>query len=275
MGAGDGFIVTSPVLTVARFLLTRTRAAKGARWDQGARAGWDVPPGAPDEIAVFARRRVCGIPDVVARGILAWWDAGRPAIVIAEIPSAGEVLARQAGGARHVSLVDDARAREHGDARHPDGLSFALHDLCHLEKFVDPLHHAGQLGFFRACAQLDEHEPWRAIETTLDDVWRRDRDYVFADMNGSAIFLFAALKMKLAMALRRRLGQPYGGAVTSEERSAAVSAYDALFSALALPLELRSDAHAVSTRKDAPSSAARLLAHFEARGLPPVRSPSR
>jgi hypothetical protein len=59
------------------------------------------------------------------------------------------VLALQARGRRCVCLLDDAAALAHGDPRHRDGLAFALHDLCHLEKFVAPEHHAGQVGFFR------------------------------------------------------------------------------------------------------------------------------
>jgi NAD(P)-dependent dehydrogenase (short-subunit alcohol dehydrogenase family) len=52
-----------------------------------------------------------------------------------------------------VCLLDDAAALAHGDPRHPNGLSFALHDLCHLEKFVDPEHHRGQVGtgMYSAC----------------------------------------------------------------------------------------------------------------------------
>lgn len=43
-----------------------------------------------------------------------------------------------------------------------------------------------------------------ALERGLDDTWRAERDYVIAHMNGSAVFLFAALKMRLNMAVRRR-----------------------------------------------------------------------
>lgn len=259
--------MTSAAATVARYLLDRTRAQKGARWDQGARRdGWAVPGDAPTEVATFGQRRVCGVPDEVARGLLAWWADGRPAVVTTGIPTALDVLALQARGARFVSLVEDAQAAAHGDPRHPDGLSFALHDLCHLEKFVDPAYHDGQRGFFRACLRLVGDGAWQVIDAGFDAEWQRDRDYVFADMNGSAIFLFAALKMKLAMAARRQRGGPRLGAVTAEERASSAPLYEALFAGLGLPPELRADAHAVSARRDAPDAAARLLAFFEHTG---------
>jgi hypothetical protein len=82
-------------------------------------------------------------------------------------------------------LLDDAVARGHGDARHPNGLAFALHDLCHLEKFVAPEHHAGQLGFFRLVQRALDTPALPALDREPDDAWRADRDYVLADMNGS------------------------------------------------------------------------------------------
>jgi hypothetical protein len=99
---------------------------------------------------VFAERRVRGVPEDVVRGLFAWERGGRPADLLFAVPTAFEVLARQARGRRCVGLLDDAAARAHGDPRHPSGLAFALHDLCHLEKFVAPEHHAGQVGFFGA-----------------------------------------------------------------------------------------------------------------------------
>jgi hypothetical protein len=42
-----------------------------------------------------------------------------------------------------------------------------------------------------------------ALDRELDDRWRADRDYIIDDMNGSAVFLLAALKMRLTLAARR------------------------------------------------------------------------
>jgi hypothetical protein len=252
--------------TVAAFLVERVRAARGPLWDEGpSRLGVTLPPPGPG-LAVLATRRVRGIPEPVARGLFAWAHGARPAELLFTIPTAREVLARQAEGRRCVSVLDDAAARAHGDPRHPDGLTFVLHDLCHLEKFVEPAHHRGQVGFFRCVARALAHPGVAALEAGFDDRWRADRDYVISDMNGSAIFLFAALKMKVNMAVRRRLGGLMGGPLRDHERAALGPALGTLFEAMGLPEAVRPDAFAVSTRRDHPEAAARLLAHFEGEG---------
>jgi hypothetical protein len=152
-------------------------------------------------------------------------------------------------------LLDDAAALAHGDPRHPDGLAFALHDLCHLEKFVAPEHHAGQIGFFRAVEQALETPEMIALDRRLDETWRADRDYVIADMNGSAVFLFAALKIKLILA---------AGRASPADPAAGDAALDVLLNAMSLPGDAREAARAISRRRDRPAAARRLLDHFEA-----------
>jgi hypothetical protein len=90
-----------------------------------------------------------------------------------------------------------------------------------------------------------------ALDAQLDEAWRADRDYVIADMNGSAVFLFAALKMKLKLAVGRRHA-PFEPAL------------DVLLRAMDLPDDIRDAARAVSPRRDRPTEARRLLDHFEA-----------
>jgi hypothetical protein len=258
----------------AAFLLQGVTARWSSRGDQGARvAPLPLAPGAGPALARFACRRVRGIPEAVAHGLQAWAAGRRPVDLLERIPTARQVLERQSRGRRCVSLLPDEVARRHGDPRHPDGLSFALHDLCHLEKFVAPAHHRGQVGFFRAVHRALAAPPFVALEQKLDDGWRADRDYVIADMNGSAIFLFAALKMKLKMAVRRQLARgrgaapPVAGPLDAEERAAAAPVMETLIEAMGLgDPGLREAARAVSARRDHPGLAARLLAHFEALG---------
>jgi hypothetical protein len=131
-----------------------------------------------------------------------------------------------------------------------NGLAFALHDLCHLEKFVAPEHHAGQVGFFRLVERALETPALAALDRELDDVWRADRDYVLADMNGSAVFLLAALKMRLTLAVRRRGGD-------------AEAAVDVLLRAMGLPDDVREAAVAVRRDRDRAGEARRVLGWFE------------
>jgi hypothetical protein len=257
------------------------RAARGRLWDEGARSPREeIPPGTR-ALGIFATRRVRGISPVVAHALLAWARGERPVDLLSAVVPAHDILRRQAAGRRCVALLDDDAARAHGDPRHPDGLSFALHDLCHLEKFVAPEHHLGQVGFFRAVARAFADREITALEQRFDAIWSADRDYVMADMNGSAVFLFSVLKMRLAMAVRRRragdLGYPLptSGGLDAEERAALLPALSLLFQQMGLPEALRTEALAVSARRDQPAHARRLLDHFEREGArsPDQRSP--
>jgi hypothetical protein len=236
--------------TTAAFLLDRVRTARGSLWDEG--RGRVVPPAPPSgpALCTFAERRVRGVPEDVVRGLFAWDRGQRPVDLLFDVPSARQVLAMQARGRRCVCILEDAAALAHGDPRHPDGLTFALHDLCHLEKFVTPEHHAGQVGFFRIVQRALEAPAMRALDDALDDTWRADRDYIIADMNGSAVFLFVALKTRLLLAAGRR--------------SAAGGALDVLLDAMELPDPARDAARAVSRRRDRPTEARLLLDHFQA-----------
>jgi hypothetical protein len=236
--------------TTAAFLIERVRAARGPLWDEGrGRVQPPAPPSGP-ALRTFAERRVRGVPEPVVRGLFAWDRGERPVDLLFEVPAARRVLALQARARRCVCLIEDAAARAHGDPRHPDGLTFALHDLCHLEKFVSPEHHDGQVGFFRLVERALETDAMMALDADLDDSWRADRDYVIADMNGSAVFLFAALKMKLKLAVGRR-------------QTRFDAALEILLGAMDFPDDVRDAARAVSPRRDHPAAAHRLLDHFE------------
>jgi hypothetical protein len=254
----------------AAFLLERVGTRWGRMGDQGARAqplaeetGWGA------ELQRLARRRVRGVPDEVATGVCAWARGARPIDLLEQVPTAQQVLALQTRGRRCVSLLPDEAARAHGDPRHPDGLSFALHDLCHVERFVSAEHHRGQVGFFRALAGALAGETFRALEAGFDQQWRADRDYVMSDMNGCAIFLFAVLKMKTKMAVRRKLQRRRADPIDAEEQAACQQVIAALVEALALPADLREAGLLVNARRDHPTLARRLLTHFEVLGAAP------
>jgi hypothetical protein len=255
----------------ADFVLRRVRSRRGRLWDEGR---WPSPldEGGRESPAlrVFATRRVRGVSPAIARGLLAWARGARPVDLLGHAPAATEVLDRQARGRRCVSLLDDGDARDRGDPLHPDGLSFALHDLAHLEKFVAPEHHRGQVGFFRYMRRALATPALAALERTFDGAWLADRDAVIADMNGSSVFLFSVLKMRLNMAVRRGLAAargrppPTAGPLDGQERRALAPALDTLFTSMGLPDGLRTEALMVSASREHPDHARRLLSAFEA-----------
>lgn len=258
---------------VARFVVAAVQSQAGARWNQGPRkAPFAVSEGADPSVALMASRRLFGMPEPAAHAVCAWHEGRRPACLLDHVPTARQVLRLQAAGQRCVSLVSDAAAAAHGDPRHVTGLAFAAHDLCHLEKFVDPAHHVGQVGFFAALDEALAHPDGSALQQGFDPAWEADRNYVLADMNGSAVFLFAALKMKLKMAVRRAVARdegvsaPRGGPLGDRETKAYVGRRDELLRLLGLAAQDAEAGRAVSTRRSDPEAAARLLACFESRG---------
>jgi len=257
------------------FVIAKVRAASGHRYHQGERKP-ALPCASPAPLVrLVAEQRFHRIPTAVARALLAWAD-GFPVELLTSVPTALHVLELQAKGARCVSLLPD------GAPTHPhaDALAFVLHDLCHLDKFIDRAHHLGQVGFFACLSALANRAEWLRFETNFDEAFRRDWHHVAADMNGSAVFLFAALKMKLKMAVRRAIAVERGvaaragGPLTTEE----ARAFDDRLSELLVLLDFAPDvaeaARATSARRDDPRSALLLLRHFEAVGCCATSRPS-
>src|SRR5262249_9657116 len=141
-------------------------------------------------VRLFAERELYRIARAVHEALVGWADGQRPLALLFHVPSPREVLALQARGRRCVSLL----APEIDPSPHEDGLAFATHDLCHSEKFMAPEHHEAQVGFFALVDRAMADPRWGALEQPFDSAWAADRDHVIADMNGSAAFLFVALK---------------------------------------------------------------------------------
>jgi hypothetical protein len=257
----------APVERVCAFVIARVRAASGHRSDQGARK----PPLAcrPTSpfVRFFAEQRLHRVSTAVARALITWAE-GFPVELLTSVPDPSHVLALQARGARCVSLVPEGVST----TPHADALAFVLHDLAHLDKFVDPAHHAGQVGFFASLRSATYAPEWRTFEASFDEAFRRDWCHVAADMNGSAVFLFAALKMKLKMAVRRLVARdkgvepPHDGPLSAGEARAYDDKLDELLRLFRMGPSIADDARATSARRDDPGAAWRLLGHFEVIG---------
>jgi hypothetical protein len=248
------------VVHACAFVAERARAIAPHRWLQGARK----PPFACDveaaDVRLFALQRIRNVPESAARGLVEAAHGRRPLHVLQRVVDPRELLAMQARGERCVSILDVDQT--------PDPLDFALHDLCHLEKFVDENSYSGQVGFFASVHRGDVD----SLFSHLDEKWRKDLEHVVADMNGSPVFLFAALKMKLKMAARRQVarvrGTPekVGGSLDPDEEKMFEELLENLFDAIAFPAEGRRAGRAVSAKRDAPSDARWLANYFTTLG---------
>lgn len=260
-----------PAELAAVFVASRVRLAAGPRWLQGAPrercAAADLPP----VLALFAERSLHRVGPEVGAALVGLHLGTHPGEVVHHLPTTREMLAIQAKGRRFISLLEDAELPEGAHPYHHDGLSFAIHDLCHLDKFANPLHFRGQVGFFAALVRALEGPAWAALEAGFDATWAHERDHVLADMNGSPVFLFAALKGRLKLAVRReiaaRRGEPCKqGDLDDGERRAYEDATERLYDALDLAGPARDAARALSSKRDGEGAAEVLTAHFEARG---------
>jgi hypothetical protein len=252
----------------ADYVVSRVSARAGVRLRQGARK---VPLAAQSlgpALDLVSTTRLCGMSQPVAEALVAWGAGERRVHLLFRVPRPEEVLAWQSVGERCVSLLPEGVPT----TPHEDGLAFAMHDLCHLEKFVEPEHHAGQVGFFRALRAATERAEWSPFIARFDAELARELEHVVADMNGSAVFLFAALKMKLKMAVRRRVARELGravrvsGALDAEEEGAFAAELATLLDLLSLSGKARDAALRVSTRRDDQDAALTVLAYFEALG---------
>lgn len=213
-----------------------------------------------EALRTFAERHIAGVREVEARALAAWSLRPSMAIVVAGEMSTHEIVSLQARGQRCVSLDESAPPE--------DGLAYALHDLRHLGKFFQPELHLEQRGFFVRVARALESNAWRELDLALDERWQKDRSAVLADMNGSVVFLFAALKMRLRMAARRRYWSlrgepgPTAGALSESEEAEAAPLLELCLDGLELTGDVRDGARAISCRRDAQLHGARFVEAF-------------
>ena len=239
------------------FVVERIREQAGARWAQGERRPPLPTSSEHPAVRTVATVRLRQLADPPARALTAWSNGERDVVLLDHVPEVRALLAWQARGTRCVSLLpSDADA-----GIHQTRLAFALHDLCHLEKFVDAETHAAQVGFFARLDAAWDNPAFARLHARYDATWQDDLAHVAADMNGSPVFLMAALKMKLKMAERRALAReegraaPTGGPLSEAESIAFAARSEEIFAALDLEGELLSAVRAVSTRRDAEADA--------------------
>ena len=266
----------------ADYLVEHARRVSGVKVRQGAWSGAFAGETARvrerlgddcEMLKFLTRERVRCVPERALRGLFTW-ASGFSVELRVDVPTAAEVLALQSIGRRCVSLLPESVS----PAPHASGLDFLIHDLCHLEKFADPEHHEEQVGFFSTLRALGDDARYRELESLLDAAFVEDRDRLAADVNGSAVYLFALLKMKLKMAARRRTARLGGvparvsGALDAAEQGIFDELQSRLFDALGFEGELRRAAAATSARRDAADAAGHVAREFARRGRAVLRT---
>jgi hypothetical protein len=260
----------------ASYLLEHARRVSGVTLAQGAwdgsfageakklgsMLGDDCP-----SLRFLTRERVRRVPRRALSGLFAW-AKGFSVDLREDVPRADEILALQAAGRRCVSLLPEGVS----PAPHASGLDFLIHDLCHLDKFVAPEHHEEQVGFFGSLQRLVADPTFHELEQRLDRTFVEDRNRLAADVNGSAVYLFALLKMKLKMAARRlnarNAGAParVSGPLDPAEQAVFDELEAILYDCLEFDAKLAGAAQATSARRDATDAASLIAAEFRRRG---------
>jgi hypothetical protein len=276
----------SPATETAEFLLARLSALRGSRVKQAPRRDPLECSSRAPALRFFSEHHVAGVREPEARALAAWSTRDEMAELRRAAAATREIVRLQAEGRRCVALIEDAPPAE--------GVAFALHDLRHLYKFFEPEHHAAQRGFFACVARALESSAWAELDAVLDEIWVRDRDAVLADMNGSPVFLFSALKMKLKVAARRRYARfparlaalacsgprdgsfaaatlrfrgpqaPDRGALDPDELATFEPLLDRCLDGLGLNGDVRVAARAISCRRDAAPHARAFVEYFAA-----------
>eukprot|EP00438_Fugacium_kawagutii_P000562 Skav206450 [mRNA] locus=scaffold230:33601:34122:- [translate_table: standard] len=118
------------------------------------------------------------------------------------IPNPVELLAMQAEGARCVSALVGSNLLTQVFG-HRDCLEMLLHDLAHMEKFVEAGRYWQQVGFFvfLHSSVAPFHAKWRQ---NLGKRWELSWHYVSADMNAVANHMLMTLKSQLMVAMARK-----------------------------------------------------------------------
>ena len=150
----------------------------------------------------WMKARLHKIPDSVALCIDRFYFGMRPLRLMFRIPSPEELLAMQAEGSRCVSALISSKMLTQIFG-HRDCLEMLLHDLAHMEKFVEAGRFWQQVGFFSFlhASVAPFHLKWREV---LGKRWELSWHYVSADMNAVANHMLMTLKSQLMVAMARK-----------------------------------------------------------------------
>ncbi len=147
-----------------------------------------------------------------------WYSGKRPVRLLNYVPTPYEVLTQQAHGERVVTMFKtlEELSRHHtsklnymsGLKEHDrDPLEFLLHDIRHMEHFINPDSHHEQVGFFHCLFQINEGKLKRYFLDVLGyekSLWF-EMEYVISDMNCFSTHLLRYLHAKWLSACKLKM----------------------------------------------------------------------
>ncbi|CAE8614152.1 unnamed protein product [Polarella glacialis] len=146
--------------------------------------------------------RLIQIPEYVSSCLYNFYLGKRPLKLFWRVPSPEEVLEMQAEGQRCVSALISKKALQ-SVYGHRDCLEMMLHDLKHMENFVQDGSYWQQVGFFQflrtTCLPV-HRERWAP---SYGQRWRLSWNYIASDMNAFSSHLLLTFKAQLMVAVAR------------------------------------------------------------------------
>lgn len=178
-------------------------------------------------LQLFIYYNLKGIKRFVHQSIVSWGFGHRPYILMHHIPSPMDVHQMMMQGRRCISaFIDPENLKRTFKDNYPpfierDSLSFMLHDIKHMEQFMDESHD-GQIGFLRRCDGF----VFSSLAYWYDQDFLDDITHLQSDMNASPIHLLKFLKARW---------------IGVHKRNRPFQSFDAVFSILLSRWDIRTD----------------------------------
>ncbi|MBK9295230.1 MAG: hypothetical protein IPM57_12465 [Oligoflexia bacterium] len=187
---------------VAQFILNWHQAVMGKN-SKGSRHNLfsnEVVTALEPGLQFFAQHTLKAVPIAVNRSLV-FWAQGKYPLELFERPlEVMEVLEMQTQGKRCVSVITNSENYILGER---DPLSFVIHDLIHADHFFTNDEQAqGQIRFSKICWQLSHMAEFE--ELLKDEQFKKDFDYVSADMNSHEAHLHQTLEAIIKDACTRK-----------------------------------------------------------------------
>jgi hypothetical protein len=146
-----------------------------------------------------------GIPRSGIEPLIRWHSGDFPLFLLSHIPSASELLQFQIEGRRCVTALITETDLLTVFAFGRDPFSFLLHDFFHAEHFMgDPENFKAQIGFSKLMGRtLEIPVIQKLIATDLE--FKKDFEYLYADMNAQVCYLLITFRAILWKAFDRNI----------------------------------------------------------------------